>query len=178
VLADYLQKSPRLPSTPSDSIPADLFQQEKGRQALARQASGEVGFKQKQQAANTMMGAVRKGLQISEASGGVSLGTPAMRRSLQSQAPIPPQQPKVASVEVFSEFVKHAMTEAERRKQHQYYMQHRNEILAAKRAYRARNQAEISKKQKAYRRKVKMGVKKQRQRISTGGNSFIYGGFR
>lgn len=61
-------------------------------------------------------------------------------------------------------------------RQHSYYMQNRQRILNAKRQYRAKNKAQIARSKKMYRRKLKYGQKKRR-RISTGGHSYIYGGY-
>jgi hypothetical protein len=63
------------------------------------------------------------------------------------------------------------------RSQHNYYLRNRNKILQQQRQYRAKNAPIISKKQKAYRSKVKSGMIRQRQRISTG-SSYTYGGYR
>lgn len=71
-----------------------------------------------------------------------------------------------------------AMTDAERRrKAHAYYIRNRNQILAKKRTYRARNKAQIARRQKMYRRKLKYGGQRKRRRISTGGHSYMYGGY-
>jgi hypothetical protein len=63
------------------------------------------------------------------------------------------------------------------RSQHNYYLRNRNKILQQQRQYRAKNAPMISKKQKVYRSKVKSGMIRQRQRISTGA-SYTYGGYR
>lgn len=62
-------------------------------------------------------------------------------------------------------------------KQHNYYLRNRNKILQQQKQYRVKNSAMISKKQKVYRSKVKSGMIRQRQRISTG-TSYTYGGYR
>jgi hypothetical protein len=63
------------------------------------------------------------------------------------------------------------------RKRHNYYMQNRNRILQQQQQYRAKNRAQIARRQKAYRRKVGSGQHRQRQRIGMG-NSYTYGGYR
>ena len=70
------------------------------------------------------------------------------------------------------------MSEADQRKaRQQYYMQHRGALLAASAAYRARNAGVLKRKARKYRKEVASGVRKQRERFTTG-NSYIFGGFR
>lgn len=68
-------------------------------------------------------------------------------------------------------------SDKDRRASRQYYQSHRSSILSHAATYRAQNAVRLSKKSKKYRKEVKMGIRKQRQRYSAGG-SYIFGGFR
>ena len=63
------------------------------------------------------------------------------------------------------------------RRRHQYYMRNRNRILSQQRMYRKENMHSSKRRQKRYRREINSGMKRQRQRVSTG-NSYTYGGYR
>ena len=160
--------------------PTDMAAQAKGRRELARLASGTTIPGAQKKMAVLMAGAKASAAVSNASAGGLSAGVPSMGRKPDARTPIPPVQPKVASLEVFQQFAKAAaMNDVERqRQQHAYYAQNRELILQKNRTYRAKNSAEIRRRNAIYRRKVKMGVQRQRQRVETGGHGYVFGGYR
>lgn len=64
-----------------------------------------------------------------------------------------------------------------RRKRQQYYERNRNKILQRNAMYRANNSANLRRKAKIYRMKVKSGMTRQRKRQRVG-HGYIYTGMK
>ena len=72
-----------------------------------------------------------------------------------------------------------ALSEAEeKRRRHQHYMRNRQHIQQHAAAYRAANRAKLNKRGKRYRRELRTGARRQRQRVSTGGHEWSYMGYK